>query len=32
MTIGAGNIVALRIIRPVAIGHPQLDFEYTLWR
>jgi len=32
LTTEEGNIVALRIIRPVAVGHPQLVFSYTLWR
>lgn len=32
LTTAEGNIVALRIIRPVAVGHPQLVFSYTLWR
>ena len=32
LTTEEGNIVAIRIIHPVAIGHPQLVFAYTLWR
>ena len=32
LTTAEGNIVALRIVRPVAVGHPQLVFSYTLWR
>jgi hypothetical protein len=32
LTTEEGNVVALRIVRPVAIGHPQLVFDYTVWR
>jgi hypothetical protein len=32
LTTQEGNVVALRVIEPVAIGHPQLVFAYTLWR
>jgi hypothetical protein len=32
LTTEEGNIVALRIIEPVAVGHPRLVFAYTLWR
>jgi hypothetical protein len=32
ITTEEGHVAALRIIRPVAIGHPQLVFTYSLWR
>jgi hypothetical protein len=32
MTTEEGNVAALRIIRPVAIGSPRITFAYTLWR